>query len=444
MNKTWLIIQREYLSRVRKKSFLLGTFLTPLMLAGIMAIVIVITVKSEKQEKIAVGDKTEILKPFLKGDKNLLLDFVTNADTGLLSKGYSAVLLAPGNGINTDSTRFQIYSRKNLSVLTEQKLNDLLEEAIQTRLITRAGGISAAEYDSIRSTAKSTGLDTRVLEVGREVKKGNSGVAFGIGYGSGFLIYIVLFLYGAMVMRGVMEEKTNRIAEVMVSSVRPVQLMMGKILGIGAVGITQFLLWIVLIFGLSTLIGYLIPPELMQQVNETGKGLPAAGISTQSTQAVEAFVKARQVFTSVNWWLILACFLFYFLFGYLFYASLFAAVGSAVNEDPQDAQSLMLPVTMPIILSIVILMNAINQPESSLATWASIIPFSSPIVMMARIPFGVPGTVPWWQLGLSMALLVLGFLATAWLSGRIYRTGILLYGKKVTLAEMWKWAFRKQ
>jgi ABC-2 type transport system permease protein len=166
-------------------------------------------------------------------------------------------------------------------------------------------------------------------------------------------------------------------------------------------------------------------------------------MSAQTNESIAAIAKAKATLGSVNWGLIIFCFLFYFIFGYLFYAALFAAVGSAVNEDPQDAQSLMLPITMPIILAIIIMMNAITQPESQLATWSSIIPFFSPIVMMARIPFGVPGTVPYWQLGLSMALLVGGFLATTWLSGKIYRTGILLYGKKVTMKEMWKWAFRK-
>ena len=162
-----------------------------------------------------------------------------------------------------------------------------------------------------------------------------------------------------------------------------------------------------------------------------------------SSAALDAITKTQNMLGTVNWPLIIGCFLFYFIFGYLFYAALFAAVGSAVNEDPQDAQSLMFPITLPIILAIIIMMNAINQPESSLATWSSMIPFFSPIVMMARLPFGVPGTVPYWQLGLSMLLLVVGFLTTTWLSAKIYRTGILLYGKKVTLKEMWKWAFRK-
>jgi len=225
--------------------------------------------------------------------------------------------------------------------------------------------------------------------------------------------------------------------------VRPTQLMMGKIIGIGAVGVTQFLLWIVLIALLSSGLNMIIPQEMLQQANEAnqqmGQGMPAGG----GNSAFRAIMAAQESLSTVNWPLIIGCFLFYFVFGYLFYAALFAAVGSAVNEDPQDAQSLMFPITMPIILAIIIMINAINQPESTMATWSSMIPFFSPIVMMARIPFGVPGTVPYWQLALSMALLVLGFLITTWFSAKIYRTAILMYGKKVTAKEFWKWAFKK-
>ena len=442
MNKTWLIIKREYITRVRNKTFLLSTFLTPLLFVGIIGAVIFITVKNVKEEKIAVADQSGLLKDYLASGKNLEYVFDAGADTSLLSKGFSAVLLAPGNGIN-QGNRYQIYTRKNLSVITEENIRRQINEAIETRLVTTSGNISRAVYDSIRASARQTGLDNMVLGEGEEIKAGNSAVAYGVGYGAGFLIYITLFLYGAMVMRGVMEEKTNRIAEVVVSSVRPNQLMMGKIVGIGAVGVTQFVLWIILISVLSTALGALIPPDLMAQANEINKGVPGGSMNAQTNDAVAAIAKAQMTLSSVNWWLIIACFLFYFVFGYLFYAALFAAVGSAVNEDPQDAQSLMLPITMPIVLAIIIMINAITQPESQLATWSSIIPFFSPIVMMARIPFGVPGTVPYWQLGLSMVLLVAGFLLVTWLSAKIYRTGILLYGKKVTLKEMWKWAFRK-
>ena len=241
-------------------------------------------------------------------------------------------------------------------------------------------------------------------------------------------------------MRGVMEEKTNRIAEVIVSSVRPFQLMMGKIIGIGAVGLTQFLIWIILIAGISTLMMSFIPAEVLQQVQEQGPEM--SGSSAQTSEAVRTLANAQLSLSTVNWPLVIGCFIFYFLGGYLFYAALFAAVGSAVNEDAQDAQSLTFPITMPIIIAIIIMVNSINDPTSSLATWSSIIPFFSPIVMMSRVPFGVPDTVAIWELGLSMALLILGFIFTTWLSAKIYRTGILLYGKKPTWKEMIKWIRR--
>jgi ABC-2 type transport system permease protein len=441
MNKIWLIIQREYLTRVKKKTFLVGTFLTPLLIVGIIAVVVAITVKNVKQEKVAVADKEGTLKEYLTSGNKLEFTFLPNADTSLLSKEYSAVLLAPGNGINT-SSNFRIYTRKNLSVIAEDAIQRQINNAVESRLVTQMGGISKAALDSIRTQAKGVGLENKVVGEGSEVKEGNSGVAYGVGYGAGFLIYITLFLYGTMVMRGVMEEKTNRIAEVVVSSVKPVQLMMGKIIGIGAVGVTQFVLWVVLIMLLTSGLSLIIPPEMMAEANNANPAM-AGNMANQTNSAVTAIAKAQASLSSVNWYLIVGCFLFYFTFGYLFYAALFAAVGSAVNEDPQDAQSLMMPITMPIVLSIIIMMNAITQPESALAKWASIIPFSSPIVMMARLPFGVPGTVAWWELAVSMLTLVGGFLATTWLSAKIYRTGILLYGKKVTPKEMWKWAFRK-
>jgi ABC-2 type transport system permease protein len=216
--------------------------------------------------------------------------------------------------------------------------------------------------------------------------------------------------------------------------------MLGKIIGIGAVGLTQFLIWIVLIGVLTSVVTSMIPPEVLEQVQQNSQQIP--GSSQQGSEAIRNLAEAQASLSSINWPLVIGCFIFYFLGGYLFYAALFAAVGSAVNEDPQDAQTLMFPITLPIILAIFIMINAITDPSGSLATWSSLIPFFSPIIMMARVPFGVPDTVPYWQLALSMILLVAGFLFTTWLSAKIYRTGILLYGKKPTWKEMVKWVVR--
>jgi len=226
-------------------------------------------------------------------------------------------------------------------------------------------------------------------------------------------------------------------------NLKPFPLMLGKIIGIGAVGLTQFLLWIGLIAMLILVAQAFIPHELMQEVNNMQKTNAMGNAQmAQGTEAARQIFAFKQSLQTANWFLIIGSFVFYFIGGYLFYSSLFAAVGSVVNEDPQEAQSLLLPISMPIIFSFIIMSIAVQDPGGPLALWASLIPFSSPIVMMSRIPYGVPTTVPYWQLLLSMALLAGGFLFTTWMAGRIYRTGILLYGKKPTWKTMWKWAFK--
>jgi ABC-2 type transport system permease protein len=245
-----------------------------------------------------------------------------------------------------------------------------------------------------------------------------------------------MFIFGAMVMRGVMEEKMNRIAEVIISSVKPFQLMMGKIIGIAAVGLTQFLMWIILLFILFSALPLFLPGDAVHHMQDLQNN-PAVGQNATMASSIMSKISG-----GANWPLIIVCFFFYFLGGYLFYAALFAAVGSVVNEDPQEAQSLMLPITMPIILSFVILSSTVGHPNTPIAFWSSMIPFTSPIVMMGRIANGVPEAVPWWQLFLSMALLIAGFIFTTWFAGKIYRTGILLYGKRVTWKEMIRWLRR--
>lgn len=219
--------------------------------------------------------------------------------------------------------------------------------------------------------------------------------------------------------------------------------MLGKILGIGAVGLTQLLLWIILIFGLFTVTQLFIPSDVLHQVQQLQQqqntGIPGAGNAMVVSETAKNIFDMQNSVFAIPWLKIISCFIFYFLGGYLFYSSLFAAIGSVINEDPQEAQSLMLPITMPIIFGFIILSSNLSTPDSNVMVWASIIPFTSPIVMMGRIPSGVP----WWQLSLSIILLIGGFLFTTWMAGKIYRTGILLYGKKASWKEMWKWAFRK-
>lgn len=438
MNKIFLVIQREYLVRVRNKTFILSTILTPLLFAGLITAVTVISIKNIDKEKIAVIDYTGTLQGNLENTKALSFGFPKGVDsTNYIAKGYTAVLYTPAGNVSG----YKLISKKQFGLVAQGELEDKINETLENQLLKAKYNVDVKELEAERKKAGSAKIDQTYQE-GGEVKKGNSGLAYGIGYGSGFLIYITLLIYGTMVMRGVTEEKTNRIAEVIVSTVKPFQLMIGKIVGIGAVGLTQFFIWIILVAGLMFAATTFLPHETLQQARESSQQMPSGSMKAAS-DASNGFADFTNTLSQANWFLIIGCFLFYFLFGYLFYASLFAAVGSTVNEDAQDAQSLQLPITMPIIVSIIIMMNAITNPSGSLATWASLIPFCSPIVMMARIPFGVPGTVPYWQLILSMLLLVGGFLLTTWISAKIYRTGILMYGKKATWKEMWKWAFKK-
>ena len=436
MNKIGLILKREYITRVRNKTFLLSTFLLPIaMILFIFGSAYFAATSKDKLKKIAVINYPSYLKENLQSDSSRLqFNFTTAVDSiNFKSKGYDAVL-----NLNNDSIgrKFTIHSNKQLGMDTKETLEERLDKAYEKDQLQQKG-IRKEILDSINK--KSKGLFTVENRVANESGKSqevNAAINYGVGFGSGILIYITMFIFGAMVMRGVMEEKTNRIAEVMVSSVKPFELMMGKILGIALVGLTQFALWIILVMALTTVAGLFLPTEMIQQAGAANQAMPGGGGNTAMTMKM---MELQKNISNVNWLLVLSCFAFYFLGGYLFYASLFAAIGSVINEDPQEAQSLMLPITMPIIFAFIIMSSNLNTPDSPIMVWASMIPFTSPIVMMGRIPSGVP----WYQLLTSMALLVAGFIFTTWLAGKIYRTGILMYGKKASWKEMFKWAFRK-
>ncbi len=431
MNKIWLIIKREYVTRVRNKTFLLSTFLLPLMIVLFIAGSIFLSVKSEeKSKRIAFADSSEFFKPLLKNDSSKL-NFVFDITIDTLNytkKGFDGFVYLDDSA----NHHFVLRTPKAASMSTINSIESKLNEAYQNYQLQKSG-IDKAYLDSLRkASSKYFSVDNK----GDDDKIVNAGVNYAVGFGSGILIYITMFIFGAMVMRGVMEEKTNRIAEVMVSSVKPFQLMLGKILGIGAVGLTQLLLWIILMSALSLVATAFLPSDIMSQVQQIQSN-PAV-VNNNAAQFNEAAKLLANV-SSLNWPLIIACFIFYFIGGYLFYSSLFAAVGSVVNEDPQEAQSLMLPIMMPIIFGFIILSSNLNSPDNDAMFWGSMIPFTSPIVMMGRIST----SPPWWQLALSMVLLIGGFLFTTWMAGKIYRTGILMYGKKASWKEMLKWTFRK-
>lgn len=423
MNKTFLIIQREFLTRVRKKTFIISTLLFPLLYLGLIFGTSYIGAKSSTQLKIALVDSSgkftsaKIAEANEAGKSNVLKlvkDDPKKLSESFETQGYDGYVVIPAN-IMVDKTP------GNISVKSNRTLGAIPE--VQAKLNNIWNDIKYEEL-GIDMQKRETLTESRLNVSAENLKDKNSNGTFAmiIGYAAGFLVYFILLIYGSQVMMGVMEEKTNRIAEVMVSSVKPFQLMLGKIVGIALVALTQFLLWIafvLIIFNVS---------KAAVEAN------PAMGEMVQS---------AQKIFTSVNMGLLLILFAFYFLSGFFFYSSIYAAVGSAVNEDVREAQSLSFPITLIIIFAIFMLTIAMKDPTSPVAVWTSIIPFTSPIVMMARVAYGVPGTVPYWQLALSMVLLVASFLFMVWFAGKIYRTGILMYGKKPTWKEMIKWALRK-
>jgi ABC-2 type transport system permease protein len=423
MKKTWIIIEREYLTRIRKKTFVISTLLFPLLYVALIGGMGFIAEKSKETLTVAVIDSSGYFtKEAIEAENNI------DPSSTLILVNHT-----PKQNNKEEENEYDGYIE--ITSLNWQRGNDSLSFKTYKSYGSASTGVIEAKLNRIwrRLLNDSLQLDVskqRILaqsKIGLVTKnisdeQANSATAEGIGYFAGFLVYFILLVYGSQVMMGVMEEKTNRIAEVIVSSVRPFQMMLGKILGIGAVALTQFLIWIVFVFVVY---------------NIGVKSGTSMGFLAEAVGGIQRMVG------SVNVPLILGCFAFYFLGGFFFYASLYGAIGSAVNEDMRDAQSLSFPITMLVILSIAIMTAAVANPTGPVAVWGSIIPFFSPIVMMARIPYGVPGTVPLWQLGLSVGLLVAGFLFTVWFAGKIYRTGILLYGKKITWKEMIRWAFIK-
>ncbi len=444
MNKILIIAQREFLSRVQKKTFLLTTIGIPVLIFVFYAMIIYFSVKTTDNFQIAVLDQPNLFNGKLADDDaDIVFSFVQNetasslkqkVDTGKLD---AYVIIPKTFDLATIKDSLQIVSKKSIGIMTRQKIQHTISSAIEEKKLLTGLSISKNQLDSLQRSNEIKFASTE----GKNDSDVKAGISYGVGFGSGFLIYIILFIYGSMVMRGVMEEKTNRIAEVIISSVKPFQLMMGKITGIGLVGLVQFLIWIVLVIGLQLLLPLIFPDMLHQmQAQPMQPGIAGAANVAQESGAMAGIMSGIGL---INWPLILGCFVFYFLGGYFLYSALFAAVGSAVNEDAQDAQSLMLPITMPIIFAMVIMTKAVNDPNSSLAVFGSLFPLTSPIVMMARVAHGIPEGVTVIQLLLSMLFLVLGFIATTWLAAKIYRTGILMYGKKPTLKTLWQWAIRK-
>ncbi len=437
MNKIWIVARREFLSRVQKKTFLLTTILLPIIIFGFYAAIIYFSIKSTDDFKVAIADEANLFGGKIENKGDINFSFLNNETEQSLKakvakKEYDGYVIVGKKFTPSKGDSLVFVSGKTIGLITRSDIQKRINNALENQRLLSSLNISKAQLDSLQ---KGNEVTFSTLE-GKNEADNKASASLITGYVSGFLIYMVLFIYGTMVMRGVMEEKTNRIAEIIISSVKPFQLMMGKITGIGAVGLLQFFIWICLSVFLRILLPMLIPG--MAEVTQ-----PGATQAIQTAKSSGAFNAIIAGLGDINIMLVIPCFIFYFLGGYLLYSALFAAVGSTVSDDVQEAQSLVFPIIMPIIFGIVIMTKAVNNPTSGLAIFGSLFPLTSPIVMMARIPFGVPNTVPYWQLITSMLLLIGGFVSTTWLSGKIYRVGILMYGKKVTWKEMGKWAFRK-
>lgn len=439
MNKIKLIIQREYLSRVKKKSFVIMTILAPILFAGMMIISSYLATMGDNEDKIiAVIDETNILDGSISNQEHLTFEYIENSSFESLKEnfsqsGYYAILYIPTNILSVE--KVQLFSDKQTTMGVNSHISRELNSFLEKIKLANEN----VPLDILDRINTNINVETMQWNSSREEKASSAGLASAIGYIAGFLIYMFIFMYGAQVMRGVMEEKSNRIVEVIISSVKPFQLMMGKVIGVAMVGLTQFILWVILTFvlfaGTQILIGGKSDrstQEMVQSVMENKTASPAQEINMSELEQI--FEDISEKLKNINIGLLIGSFLFYFLGGYLLYASLFAAIGSAVDNET-DTQQFMLPITIPLILGIIVMMNAMQAPHAPLAFWFSMVPLTSPIIMMARIPFGVPP----WQLAVSASLLVLFFLGAIWLAAKIYRTGILMYGKKVTYKELWKW-----
>lgn len=434
MHKIWLIFKREYLVRVRKKSFIIMTLLAPLLLAAFMVIPIFLATVSDKTDVIAVLDESGLFAQKFKSTPDRLFIPVQgdleSQKTEFLTSEKTALLYIPKLNLdNPDGIR--LYSKTNASINSKLAIESSLRKEIEAIKFEKSG-INQQVLDQIK-----TDIAVSTINLSQEGEKDNNAfVTSGAGYAGAFLIYMFIFIYGVQIMRGVIEEKTNRIVEVIISSVKPFQLMMGKILGIAAVGLTQFVLWIVLSTVVTSAVTAQFKDELMPPASTEAAGGPQVSADPIKNKGTTEIFKA---IGSLNIPLLLGCFVFYFLGGYLLYGALFGAVGAAVDNET-DTQQFMLPITIPLIISFVVAQTVIiKNPDGPVAFWMSVIPFTSPIAMMLRLPFGVP--VP--ELLLSMALLILGFICTTWVAARIYRVGILMYGKKVNYRELSKWLFYK-
>ncbi|MBS1937194.1 MAG: ABC transporter permease [Bacteroidetes bacterium] len=444
MGKIKLIIRREFITRVRKPSFLIMTILGPLLLVGGMVLVAVMGMQQGGIQNIVVIDKAHLLTNKLKESDDIKFFYEPEdlSDSVFKASPYNAMVEV--NPMVLENNTIQVFYKDLPSLTVQNYISREIEKVIEAEKL-RVNHVDPEVYRRIK-----TALKVQLFDINKQGRQSYDQIKAAIGFGFGYLIFFFIFMYGAQVMRGVMEEKQNRVVEVLISSVKPFQLMMGKIVGVAMVGLTQFLLWVALTLVLGAVgLGFAknsisgaameqstqMTTQLQTQLNDQG------AVRSDAGETAEMLKVGSEIWDDLPVTAILLLFVFYFLGGYLLYSSLFAATGAAVDSET-DTQQFMLPITIPMIIAIVIAQTAVYNPDGPAVFWFSIIPLTSPVVMMVRIATGNAFAHPA-ELALSMALLIATFLFTTWLAGRIYRTGILMYGKKVTWKELGKWLFYK-
>ncbi|MBI9065808.1 MAG: ABC transporter permease [Salinivirgaceae bacterium] len=441
MNKILIIIAREYNTRVRKKSFLIMSIIGPILFAALMILPAYFAQMEDTEVKlIAVADSSHLFINQFPETDYIKFKYLPDADidkhkSEFFQNDYYALLYVSQVVANSENA-VHLFSDKSTSLGVQMHISNAIEKRLERDKL-HTYGIDEGVLEAVK-----TNINVRSVKLSKsgEEKESNFKIAMIIGYVVGFMIYFTIFFSGSQVMRGVIEEKTSRIIEVIISSVKPFELMMGKILGVGAVALTQFALWIILTIGIYVAAAPLLMPNVADMSKDVKiENFMDAGSTLSAQQPIEDELTSELMtmmgaIDDINFPLIIICFIFFFFGGFFLYGSMFAAIGSAVDNEA-DTQQFMIPVSLPMILGMLVMVNIVQNPESPLAFWFSMIPFTSPIVMMARIPFGVPYT----ELIASAVILIATFILFTWLAGKIYRTGILMYGKKTSWKEMWKW-----
>ena len=439
-----IVIGREYSTRVRKKSFLLTTFITPILFAALCLVpAFLMTNMKESAKRLAVVDNSGIVLPYLEDGETVSYVDMSSSDADsvkvrLAELGCDGVLVVSPLDSVAKTISAEIYSPSPLGIDLEENLGNRLDDALENYRIESYGIEGLAQI--MEDVKVNVPLRSYTISDDGEEKVSESGVYMLVSMILGMVIYMFIVMFGAMVMSSVIEEKSSRVVEVLVSSVKATELMFGKIIGIAFVALTQFLLWIVLTVVIVGVVGALAGPSLASGLDPAEMSQMAgmdAGQLAGMTGSSELGVIISSL-SNMHLGTILVCFLIFFVLGYMLYASLFAAIGSAV-ENEGDSSQLQMPVTVPLMIAFFVALYAFKAPESTLVFWCSLIPFTSPIVMLARLPYGVPA----WELVLSIVLLALTFALCAWLSAKIYKVGILMFGKKTTWKDLWKWLKQK-